>query len=98
MHGDKILEYSLASPARNAGVPIPGINDDYKGQAPDIGAFEFEENGRPMVNAGSDQSIVDPVNFVTLDGTVTDDGLPVPPGAVTTIMDKNERAWDGYVR
>ncbi len=78
----------LASPARNAGVYISGINDDYKGQAPDMGAFEFEENEKPEVYAGSDQAIVDPNNSVTLDGTVTDDGLPVPPGAVTTTWTK----------
>ena len=29
------------SPAVDAGVLIPGFNDDYKGAAPDIGAFEF---------------------------------------------------------
>ena len=73
----------FASPARNAGVYIPGINDDYKGTAPDMGVFEFQENGKPVVNAGSDQAIVDPNNSVTLNGTVTDDGLPNPPAAVT---------------
>lgn len=41
-------------------------------------------NAAPAVNAGLDQNI----NFgetVSLDGTVTDDGLPVPPGALTTL-------------
>jgi hypothetical protein len=28
------------SPLRNRGVRIPGINDSYKGSAPDIGAVE----------------------------------------------------------
>jgi uncharacterized protein YjiK len=37
----------------------------------------------PIVNAGPDQTIVFPDTAV-LDGTVTDDGLPNPPGAVTT--------------
>ena len=38
---------------------------------------------RPVVNAGPDQTVN--LNSATLDGTVTDDGLPDPPGAVTTL-------------
>ena len=36
-------DYSLAkdSPLIDKGVLIPGINDDFSGNAPDIGAFEF---------------------------------------------------------
>jgi hypothetical protein len=37
----------------------------------------------PVVNAGPDQTITLPNNAV-LDGTISDDGLPNPPGAVTT--------------
>ena len=40
-------------------------------------------NAAPVVNAGPDQNI----NFgvtASLDGTVADDGLPIPPGALTT--------------
>jgi len=40
-------------------------------------------NQAPTVNAGPDQTITLPAG-VNLDGTVTDDGLPNPPGAVTT--------------
>ena len=40
-------------------------------------------NRAPTVDAGSDQTVVVP-NAATVDGTVTDDGLPTPPGAVTT--------------
>jgi PKD repeat protein len=40
-------------------------------------------NQPPVVNAGSDQTITLPAG-ATLDGTVTDDNLPNPPGAVTT--------------
>jgi hypothetical protein len=40
-------------------------------------------NRAPTVDAGVDRSVVLP-NAVSLDGTVTDDGLPTPPGAVTT--------------
>ena len=39
------------------------------------------------MNAGPDQTVNLP-NAATLDGTVTDDGLPNPPGAVTTTWEK----------
>ncbi len=41
-------------------------------------------NQAPVVNAGPDQTITLP-SVATLDGTVTDDGLPNPPATVTTI-------------
>ncbi|TLD40495.1 MAG: putative extracellular protein [Candidatus Jettenia ecosi] len=44
-------------------------------------------NQPPTVNAGIDQSITLP-SSATLDGTVADDGLPNPPGAVTTAWSK----------
>ena len=37
----------------------------------------------PLVNAGADQTITLPAS-ATLAGTVTDDGLPAPPGAVSS--------------
>ncbi len=40
-------------------------------------------NAAPAVNAGPDATVVLPA-VASLDGTVTDDGLPSPPGAVTT--------------
>ncbi len=59
----------------------------YVGSAPDLGAFEFTSgtagNTAPVVSAGADQSIVLPAGAV-LDGTVSDDGLPNSPGALTT--------------
>ena len=45
-------------------------------------------NQSPVVNAGIDRTIINPTNSVNLDGTVTDDGLPNPPAAVTTIWTK----------
>jgi hypothetical protein len=57
----------------------------------DIGCYEYggaPTNQAPQVNAGNDQSITWPANSVNLDGTVTDDGLPNPPAAVTTIWSK----------
>ena len=47
------------SPAIDTGVLIPGINDNYQGNAPDAGAFEF---GEPAWQAGHD--FVDPPNPV----------------------------------
>ena len=41
-------------------------------------------NIAPSVDAGADQSISLPDNSVTLNGTVSDDGLPASPGSVTT--------------
>jgi K319-like protein/VCBS repeat protein len=51
----------------------------------DMGAIEFPPplNRVPIVNAGPDQTIVLP-SRASLDGTVSDDGLPNPPGSVTT--------------
>ena len=41
------------------------------------------ENISPSVNAGSDQTITLPMNQINLNGVVTDDGNPNPPGKVT---------------
>lgn len=44
-------------------------------------------NASPMVDPGTDQTITLP-DSATLDGTVTDDGLPDPPAALTTTWSK----------
>jgi uncharacterized protein YjiK len=44
-------------------------------------------NTAPVVSAGSDQTIALPSN-ASLNGTVSDDGLPNPPGTVTTTWSK----------
>jgi hypothetical protein len=41
-------------------------------------------NLAPVVDAGPDQTLIFPTMETSLDGTVTDDGLPNPPAAVTT--------------
>jgi len=46
------------------------------------------DNVAPTVDAGLDQD-VDLPNDATLDATVTDDGLPDPPGSVTTTWTKD---------
>jgi len=45
-------------------------------------------NHAPVVNAGPDQAITLPAT-AALSGTVSDDGLPNPPGAVTTTWSKS---------
>ncbi|HUW82308.1 MAG TPA: Calx-beta domain-containing protein, partial [Phycisphaerae bacterium] len=49
---------------------------------------EISPNQAPNVYAGPDQEIWSPNDTVNLDGTVSDDGKPVPPGAVTTTWSK----------
>jgi hypothetical protein len=44
-------------------------------------------NAAPVVSAGLDQTITLPAS-ASLDGTVSDDGLPNPPGAVTSTWSK----------
>lgn len=44
-------------------------------------------NTAPVVNAGTDQAVTLPAS-ASLDGTVSDDGNPNPPGAVTTTWSK----------
>jgi len=46
-------------------------------------------NSAPSVDAGSDDSVTLPTDTVNLNGTVTDDGLPDPPGAFTTLWTKD---------
>ncbi len=52
-----------------------------------IGPAGTGPNTPPVVSAGPDQTITLPSN-ASLDGTVSDDGLPNPPGTVTTTWSK----------
>ncbi len=49
-----------------------------------ITVYEEGHNLAPVVNAGPDQQITLPDDFISLEGVVTDDGFPDPPGQVTT--------------
>jgi alpha-tubulin suppressor-like RCC1 family protein len=53
-------------------------------------------NTAPVVNAGADQTITLPAT-ANLDGTVSDDGLPNPPAAVTTVWSKVSGPTNGTV-
>jgi hypothetical protein len=61
--------------------PQPSENDGklYEMSYPSLSGTT---NQAPTVNAGSDRTVTYPTT-VTLSGTVTDDGLPNPPGATT---------------
>jgi len=50
--------------------------------------IDLHVNQPPAVDAGQDVQITLPTNSVSLDGTVSDDGYPSPPGAVTTTWTK----------
>ncbi|MBI1972983.1 PKD domain-containing protein [Candidatus Woesearchaeota archaeon] len=82
------LDNTTTSPL---GEQILGTFDDdfsYTFTLPSLRATVFtlrlSGNKPPQVNAGPDQTITLPTNQINLDGTVTDDGLPNPPGTVTT--------------
>ena len=53
-----------------------------------IEVVEGSLNSAPVVDAGVDKTIMVPQSSVSLNATVTDDGRPIPPGAVTTTWTK----------
>src|SRR5207249_1549064 len=70
------------------GLPFYLINS-FNG-VPDLGAFEYGgavSNQSPTVIAGADQTIILPA-LANLSGTASDDGLPSPPGTLTTTGSK----------
>ena len=83
------------SPASNFGwALLPGGTDSWRFIASESGDIAVRPtltvtylrdvvNQAPSVNAGADQAVTLP-SAANLDGTVTDDGWPQPPGAVTT--------------
>ncbi|MGI9605612.1 MAG: Ig-like domain-containing protein [Acidimicrobiales bacterium] len=95
---DGAAELLPGSPAIDAGTPfhqrpsgevvLDLSPTDYIGAAPDLGFAEsqFGAGGNlpPMVDAGPDQTITFPSD-ASLDGTVSDDGQPDPPAAVTVV-------------
>ena len=62
------------------------VGDGLLVSAPDT-VMITSENHAPVVNAGPDQTIVFPA-AVSLAGTVSDDGAPIPPGTTTTTWSK----------
>ena len=86
--GSPSIDEGVATFVWNGELVLDLNPSEFVGPAPDLGAKEFGsggsgENTAPMVSAGSDQVIFDPTNSTALEGQVSDDGLPDPPGAVT---------------
>ena len=67
----------------------PNENDGtmYELSAPDLGPIAPLPNQAPSVSAGPDRAVTLPTSAI-LKGTVTDDGLPDPPGSVTITWSK----------
>lgn len=73
-------------------VTVRGVDNDnhptendgamYELSAPNLGPTGPQTNTAPVVSAGSDQTITLP-SSASLNGTITDDGQPNPPGATT---------------
>ena len=63
------------------------VNDGALSSSDPVQVTVQPANTAPVVNAGPDQTITLPASAV-LDGTVSDDGLPNPPGAMTTTWTK----------
>jgi len=74
---DTTNRIALAFEGRPASAPL--LHVDYTTGPP--------PNQAPLVSAGLDQTITFP-SSATLDGTVSDDGLPDPPAALTTTWSK----------
>ncbi|HEY5957587.1 MAG TPA: S8 family serine peptidase [Polyangiaceae bacterium] len=58
-------------------------NDGALSTSDDVTITVAQTNAAPFVNAGPDLAVTLPA-AATLDGTIADDGLPNPPGTVTT--------------
>ena len=93
---DGTYQLPPASPAIDAGTAQYTLANDevvldlpsstYSGLAPDLGAYESvaaSANYQPLVEAGADLIVTLP-NPILLAGYVFDDGLPTPPGVITT--------------
>ncbi|MDN3510959.1 MAG: hypothetical protein NG784_06605 [Candidatus Jettenia sp.] len=80
---------SLNPNVKNIYIAARGIDNDSNPNENDGKVYEMSftqappGNQRPTVSAGQDQTITLPAN-ASLNGTVSDDGLPNPPGVVTT--------------
>jgi len=91
-NSSQIATGSQPSPTLNVGVhtiELTVTDDDEATDTDTVVITVLEPNSAPTVNAGADDSITLPTNSVSLNGTVTDDGLPNPPGVVTTAWSKD---------
>ncbi len=93
--GDEVVVRRTVAAGRtiNAGATVQLTGTETASAHARVDYIEFipgsaPQNIPPTVQAGSDQSITLPTDTVSLDGTVTDDGQPNPPGTVTTVWTK----------
>ncbi len=86
-----VNDYDLhsESAAIDAGFPMPNLHTDVRDRPrdaqTDIGPYEYQstlQNENPTVDLGNDQTVAFGTSAI-INGGVTDDGLPNPPGAVT---------------
>ncbi len=90
--GITLAPASNGSGAQNLYIVDRGVDNDSNPSENDGRFYEMSvtlpplsggTNTAPVVNAGPDQTVTQPAS-ATLNGTVNDDGLPNPPGTVTT--------------
>jgi len=89
MAADVLLGLAVTSHEDGTTTTVKFDNVNYTGSG---------ENVRPQINAGPDITLTYPTNSVTLNGTVKDDGLPLPenPAAPDT-NDPNKLRWNWSV-
>jgi len=76
--GDYSLQ--LASLCRNGGVVLPGVNEDYKGSAPDMGAVEYQDTPLYAFATADSETSTTNTNYVSkaslsMSPGVTDDWI-----------------------
>jgi hypothetical protein len=83
----KTSMYVVTRGVDNDNHPTENDGTMYELSAPTIGPVNPGTNSAPVVNAGPDSTVALPAAAI-LDGTVTDDGLPNPPGFTTATWSK----------
>ena len=81
---DAMLQYQTTATFFFPGSYVIGFwsNDGELSSFDQVAINVIDTNTAPVVDAGPDQTITRPDDTADLEGTVTDDGLPDPPGAV----------------
>jgi N-acetylneuraminic acid mutarotase/fibronectin type 3 domain-containing protein len=77
VENDRVYHYVVTAVAANGRESVRSNEESVEPTAP--------PNQAPVVDAGEDKSITWPNNTVLLEGSASDDGLPDPPGELTTV-------------
>jgi hypothetical protein len=83
----KTSMYIVTRGVDNDNHPTENDGTMYELAAPNIGPINQDPNQAPSVSAGPDHAVSLPADSI-LDGTITDDGLPNPPGFTTATWTK----------